>query len=196
MIKKDMNTAFFGLFVFGTLLSAVSQGSDVGSYQVNLFNGIRGVVNLGDSPSQLKERFKREPTSVIKVPAGGDLAGLKVDQCLEYKDIGANVYFRNGKIVLIEIQDPFKGEIQGKKLKLFSFGPAPEGSKSWEEALIRHFGTPGTRASSGRFGAESFFYNWGDIAFTKNGPNQVALYREPEIAVWRQKNFGRNVKFF
>jgi hypothetical protein len=159
--------------------------------QVNLFSGIHGVVKLGESESRIS---KREHWSLSKSPPDPSLQKLGFRQVYEWEEIGVRAYIRHGRVALIEVQEPFRGGIQGKKVQLFSFA-APEG-KGWDEILTSELGAPSVRASGGRFGSESLFYSWGDLSFNRMGPNQIALYRDSDLSNYRQNNFGRELKLF
>jgi len=92
--------------------------------------------------------------------------------------------------VLLEFQEPFRGKILGKTLPLFTLQP---NDKKWDEQVFRALGEPIARTSGGRLGSEGFFYSWGDISFNKTGINELALYRDPSIARFRIKFFGRQL---
>lgn len=165
-------------------------------FDVNLYSGIQDLAKIDDSEPKLLERAKAWSYEVSETPRdiAEDRNRLVFPKVFHFKDVGMRVYLRQGRVALIELQEPFRGVIQGKKLQVFSFA-APEGT-SWEDALVREFGSPTVRASGGRFGAESFFYSWGDVSFNRMGPNQLAIYRDKDISNFRQKSFGRDVKFF
>lgn len=183
------------VFSFAGLMSCTQkQGAPV-TLEVNLYSGVQGVAKIGDSESQLLDRGKRWNPEVID--GGRQVSGERAtnwSKVYAFKDLGMKVYFVAGRVALIELQEPFRGKIQGKKMQIFSFAP-PEGS-SWEDTIVKEFGTPQVKASGGRFGAEAFFYAWGDISFNRMGPNELAIYRDREISPIRQKSFGRDVKFF
>jgi len=165
------------------------------SLEVNLYSGVPEFAKLGDSEGQLLERskiLKPEITEIPRQPNSEDR--LSFTKILSYKPVGVRVYMRHNRVALIELQEPFRGNISGKKLQVFSFAP-PSGD-SWEAALIKEFGNPAVRASGGRFGSEAFFYSWGDVSFNRMGPNEIAIYRDSDISNVRQKSFGRDVKFF
>lgn len=165
------------------------------SMEVNLYSGVQDFAKIGDSEGSIVERAKKWNAEIVDLgkPAVGE-ERLAFTKYYHFKDLGMKLYYRNTRVALIELQEPFRGNIQGKRLKVFSFAP-PSGS-TWEELLVKEFGAPVVKASGGRFGAEAFFYSWGDISFNRMGPNELALYRDPEISNYRQKNFGRDVKFF
>ena len=66
----------------------------------------------------------------------------------------------------------------------------------WEEYLVRELGDPVLRASGGTFGSEALFYAWGDISYNHSGPNEIAIYKDPDIITYRQSNFGRDMRLF
>ena len=164
---------------------------------VNLYSGVPEFAKLGDSEGQLIERSKKIKPEITDIPRQVSATGedrLSFNKIFFYKPVGMRVYMRHGRVALIELQEPFRGSIQGKKLQVFSFA-APSG-ESWEDALVKEFGNPVVRASGGRFGSEAFFYSWGDVSFNRMGPNELAIYRDNDLSNLRQKSFGRDVKFF
>jgi hypothetical protein len=158
--------------------------------EINLYSGIRGVANLGDSWSQVQQVCKWRTVS-LELPSGSDENRIQFSEAHSIPDLGTRLYFRDGRIALIEIQEPFKGSIQGKTLKLFDFKPPPD--KSWDDVLQLQFGPPLARASGGRFGSEANFYSWGDISYNRMGTNELAIYRDATISNFRQKHFGRDI---
>ncbi|MCB0405167.1 MAG: hypothetical protein KDD51_10300 [Bdellovibrionales bacterium] len=159
---------------------------------INLYSGIADVAYLGEHESQVlgrKWRFKE-----VAVPSDALATALGVEKIVEMPEIGVKVYFRRQLVTLIEIQDPFPGYLLGRNDPLFSFSLARQ--DSWREDLIRQLGKPVQEATGGRLGSHALFYRWGDIAFNRMGPNQVALYRLPDVIPYREKNFGRVIKFF
>lgn len=161
-----------------------------------LYSGIRNVITLGDTENQVTKRLKLTPTREETQTSATDetLKNLDITHSLYFTEIGTKVYFRAERVVLLEIQEPFRGQIQGKSLKLFAFKP-PEGT-SWDELLVRQLGPPNARASGGSFGSEGLFYSWGDISFNRMGPNQIALYHDPAIGKYRLTHFGRSLRLF
>lgn len=162
-------------------------------HDLSLYSGIRSLVSLGDTEAQMRQRSELAPE---RTPASAEpgLEKAGISHIFTFKDRGTRVYFKGGRAVWIAMQEPFRGTIQGKKLKIFTF--AAPGEKTWEEILVRELGEPSARAAGGRLGSEALFYPWGDISYNKMGPNEVALYRDQEIARMRLRNFGRDVKFF
>ncbi len=163
---------------------------------IHLFSGIRDFVRLGDNENDVK-RQARFPYVVEEVPPDPPTATLRaveVSHLYYFKDIGTKIYFRSGRVVLVEVQEPFKGVILGKPLKLFQF--EQRNDKPWSDFLEREFGSAIARGAGGRFGAESLYYPWGDISFNKNGPNEIAIYTDPAISQYRQRNFGREIRLF
>lgn len=159
--------------------------------EVNLYNGIEKVARLGDNEAQVKQRAVE---SFDKEAAPDYLKKLGFDNVAVFPNLGVKVYFQLGRAALIEMQPPFKGHIQGKSLTIFNLTP-PAG-KNWETDLIKEFGTPYMRASGGRFSSEALFYPWGDVSYNRSGPNEIAIYRLPEIGRWRATDFGREVQLF
>ncbi len=174
-------------------LSSARAPADLQEHDLSLYTGIRSVASLGDSEAQMLQRSHSPST---KTTGTGDpgLDKLRLSHAYHFKELGTSVYFRGGHVVMIVAQEPFRGAIQGKNLKLFSF-TLPSG-KTWAELLTRELGEPSARASGGKFGAEALFYSWGDISFNRMGPNQIALYRDSDLSHHRLKNFGRDIKFF
>ncbi len=183
------------LIVTFCIIGCFNKGEPPPLMELNLYSGVHKVARLGDSEGAVLEKVKVWDPQVFDIARQSTEEQINFNKALLIKKLGMRLYFRKSRLVLIELQEPFRGNIQGKRLGLFSFS-LPAGSSSWESSLIKEFGTPNARASGGRFGAESFFYSWGDISFNRMGPNEVGIYREKDIANFRQKNFGRDVKFF
>ena len=162
-------------------------------HDVSLYSGLRDIVTLGDSETQVLQRARGAPER-MQISNDPGLLKLRFSHLFNFRENGTRVYFRHGRVALIAAQEPFRGKVQGKRLTLFKFGPPPE--NTWEEVLTRELGEPLARASGGRFGSEAFFYPWGDISYNRMGPNEIALYRDPDVSRYRLKNFGREVKFF
>jgi len=161
--------------------------------ELSLFTGVPGVARLGDSVKQTSDNADFAFTE-SSVEPDSDLGKLGFTSLFHFKDIGTRVYFRRDGVALITAQEPFKGVIKGKKVRLFSFS-VPVIS-DWDALLVRELGPPDTRSSGGRFGSEALYYSWGDISFNRMGPNEIALYRTPEIGKYRLKNFGRELQLF
>lgn len=159
---------------------------------INLYSGIADVAYLGEHESQVMRRKWR--FNEVAVSSDSSAKNLGVERIVEMPEIGVKVYFKRQLVTLIEIQDPFPGYILGRNDPLFSFSLARQ--DSWREDLIRQLGKPVQEATGGRLGSHALFYRWGDIAFNRMGPNQVALYRIPDVIPYREKNFGRVIKFF
>jgi hypothetical protein len=160
--------------------------------ELSLYSGVIGVVTLGDSVETVQSHLPEKPA--LRSVAGTELGKIEFNGMFDLTDQGMRIYFRRGRVALIEFQEPFKGTVRGKDLTLFPFS-APSTS-NWEEFLIRKFGVPQQRVSGGRLGSKSLFYSWGDISYNGMGPNEIALYREPDVINYRQQNFGRVLKFF
>lgn len=180
--------ALIGLATLAT--SCFDADKPKANLEINLYSGLRGLANLGDSWSQVSQLCHWK-TEQLALPSGADENRIKFNEAYAIPDIGARLYLRDGRIALIEIQEPFHGNIQGKTLKLFDFRPPP--GKDWEDALTMQFGPPIARASGGRLGSEALFYPWGDISFNRMGTNELAIYRDPTISSFRQKHFGRDL---
>jgi len=163
-------------------------------YEVNLYSGIPDIVRLGENEPQFIARSKTLKRTKHERRETAAAEKVSYSHMYSLDDVGIRVYFRNNRVALVELQDPFRGSIHGRKIKLFSLAP-PEGT-SWEELLIREFGMPQARASGGKLGSEALFYFWGDISYNRMGPNELALYRDHDIYQYRLNNFGRNVTFF
>jgi hypothetical protein len=197
MPKLPLIRAFSWLIIAPLLVHCTKNQGNT-TYDLNLYSGIRQLVALGDAEAQVKSKVKfdferqdyKEDTRSIAMT----LSRLNITHSYKYSDLGTTVYFRDKRVVLIELQPPFKGEIQGKKMTLFDF--KVPGDKTWEDILVRKLGGPVARASGGKFGSEALFYSWGDVSYNRMGLNQVALYRDPGISRYRQKNFGRDLKLF
>ncbi len=161
---------------------------------INLYSGVPQIALLGDTASIVRTRLPPDPKKkdLKDVP---ELAALGFSEMYDNSaETGMRIYIRRGRVALIEIQEPFHGNVRGKKLNLFSLSKPDAGT--WSEMLIQQFGTPQQQASGGRLNSQAFFYPWGDISFNGQGPNEIALYRDPQLLSYRQHNFGRVVKFF
>ncbi|MBY0370817.1 hypothetical protein K2X33_09040 [bacterium] len=161
--------------------------------ELSLYTGIRQLANIGDSEEKVLEhrefRLQRQ-----EIPADANGSRGPFSHLLFFKDIGTRVYIRNGRVALVEVQDPFQGVVQGKKIAVFKL--APSSPLPWDQALIIELGWPNSRSSGGAFGSEAMYYSWGDISFNGNGPNEIAIYRDPEIVKFRQQRFGRKITLF
>lgn len=160
---------------------------------ISLNSGIRGYVVIGDREDSVISRCPWEAKKTV-IPKSSMLASLRFTTLIFYPQIGTRIYFRNGKVGLIEIQDPFQGEIQGKKLRVFRMSAAAPGK--WADVLIQEFGIPQAQVAGGVMNSEGLFYKWGDMSFNASGPNEIAIYRDPQLLKFRQKNFGRKLELF
>lgn len=196
MTRRALAALFLGVGLTLGSAACIKKAEEPPELAINLFSGIRNFVSLGDTEADVK-RFTQYPfvqEGLATEGTSASLAEVKVTHLFFYKDIGTKIYFREGRVVLMEIQEPFKGVIMGKTIKLFQFESRTD--KSWGEVLEREFGTSTARGSGGRFGAEAIYYPWGDISYNKMGPNEIALYTDPAIAQYRQRNFGREIRLF
>jgi hypothetical protein len=169
-------------------------GRDTNPIMVSRYSGIVGVVQIGDTEKAVLARLKWE-NKRTELPKDHQLAKIRFTHMLSFPDGGIRAYFRNERVALLEIQDPFQGEIQGTRLSVFK--PSSAQPEKWDEVLQQELGRmPRARAGNGSFGSEALFYDWGDIAFGKSGPQEMAIYRDPEIAKYRQTNFGRKIEMW
>jgi hypothetical protein len=165
----------------------------VANMELSLYSGIRQLVNINETEEKVLERAPYKPERVdLSAEPGVDR--IKFTHLLFFKEVGVRAYFRNGRVALIEVQDPFNGRVQGHKLNIFSLSNADP--HHWDQLLMAELGTPNARMGGGTFGSEALYYSWGDIAFNAKGPNELAIYRDPSIAIYRQTNFGRKIKIF
>lgn len=175
--------------------SCTQRGPSSVGLELSLHTGIRQLVNIGDSEEKVMERsrsqWKPERVDLTQDPG---VERVKFSHMLFFKEIGTRAYFRNGRVALIEVQDPFLGVVQGKKLEVFKL--AKSAAAPWDQVLIGELGEPTMRAGGGNFGSEALYYGWGDVSFNANGPNEIAIYRDPEIVKFRQTNFGRKINLF
>jgi hypothetical protein len=184
-----------GLMAVGS--ACTRKAAEAPEMTIHLYSGIRNFVRLGDNESDVKRAsanmsYVREDIALD--PPTATLRAVDVTYLFYYKAIGTKVYFRNGQVVLLEMQEPFRGVILGKTMKFFQFELRQD--KTWAEILEREFGGPIARGAGGRFGAEALYYPWGDISFNKMGPNEIALYTDPAISQYRQRSFGREIRLF
>jgi hypothetical protein len=162
--------------------------------ELSLYSGIRQLVNINDPEEKILKRsaWTPERTDLSQDPG---VDRVKFSHMLFFKEIGTRAYFRNGRVALIEIQDPFQGVVQGKKLSVFKLEKASP-TTTWDDILTNEFGPPNFRSGGGTFSSEDLFYSWGDISYNANGPNEIAIYRDPEIVKYRQNSFGRKINLF
>ncbi len=161
--------------------------------ELSLYSGIRQLVNINDTEERILQRSPWTPERVdLSQDPGVDR--VKFTHMLFFKEVGTRAYFRNGRVALIEIQDPFQGVIQGKKISVFKLEKVAPAT--WDQVLTAELGPPVSRTGGGTFGSEDFFYSWGDVSYNSNGPNEIAIYRDPEIMKYRQTSFGRKITIF
>ncbi len=175
-------------------VACTKSGPSSTGLELSLHTGIRQLVNIGDTEEKVMERSRQWKPERVDLSQDPGVERVKFSHMLFFKEIGTRAYFRNGRVALIEVQDPFVGVIQGKKLEVFKLAksaPAP-----WDQVLIGELGEPTMRAGGGNFGSEALYYGWGDVSFNANGPNEIAIYRDPEIVKYRQTNFGRKINIF
>lgn len=159
---------------------------------VNLHSGIGDVALLGESVQSVESRKWRKKEILIgQFP---EAERLNLDRGIEFPDIGVRVFFRHGTVALIEVQEPFHGYVAGRESP--AFGSKLLAGDSWRDTLIREYGRPSGEGLGGKFGARALFYRWGDVSFNGLGPNQLSLYRHEDIAEYRQRNFGRQIRLF
>lgn len=189
----SLSFLFFSV-VFCVFLCGISQAADPAPMmEISLFTGIPGVARIGESFTEVNQR-KVHPHERLDFKDDPEIVKLKITDALVFPTLGTKIYFRRTGAVLIVSQEPFKGSIKNKKIRLFSFSvPAVS---DWGELLLRELGQPQARASGGRFGSEGLFYSWGDLSYNRMGPNQLALYRDLEVGKYRLNNFGREVQMF
>lgn len=161
--------------------------------ELSLYTGIPGLASLGQTQKQV-EKIAKIPFERVSIEPDTPLGKLRFTEVFLFKSIGTKVYFKRDGAGLITAQEPFKGTIKGKKVKLFAFSVPPV--SDWETLLIKELGPPESRSSGGRFGSEALYYNWGDMSYNRMGPNEIALYRNPELSKYRLTNFGREVELF
>jgi hypothetical protein len=161
--------------------------------ELSLYTGIPGVARLGESYQQITQSAAH-PFEKIDMSDEAELSKVGFVDGIHFKKIGTRVFFKRAGAGMIVVQEPFKGTVKSKGLSLFSFSVPPV--SDWESLLIKELGQPEARAAGGRFASEGLFYNWGDISYNRMGPNEIALYRDPELTKFRMNNFGREIKLF
>lgn len=167
--------------------------SSIPKLQLSLHSGLEQLVRLNDTEEQMLARGSIRGKRSDIAPSS-ELGQLKFSHSFEFKEVGIRAYFRTGRVSLIEVQDPFSGAIVGRRLVVFPFARLED--RTWEETLIREFGTPLEKSSGGRLSSDLLLYSWGDIAFNGLGPNQFGVYRDEDVAAYRKRNFGRVIKFW
>ncbi len=184
---------FFSAIVLALAFFTQISFADDGLMEVSIFTGVPGLARIGQSARDVEQNashpFQRQP-----VDKTTELGKMGFSEVFIFKDIGSKVYFRRDGVGLITMQEPFKGRIKGKNIKLFSFAVPPVAN--WETLLIKELGEPEGRSSGGRLGSEGLFYSWGDLSYNRMGPNELALYRNADLAKYRLKNFGREIELF
>ena len=159
---------------------------------LSLYGGISRVARMGDPEFQVLSNplwhAKKENVSDT------DLRQLQILEKTTLPTIGVTIYFRRRQVVLIEIHEPFAGTVEGFTIKAFG-QPTPAGM-GWEQALIKRFGFPSVRAAGGKFGSQALYYSWGDVVYDKVGPIEYAIYQAPDVANYRQNNFGKHIQLF
>lgn len=188
-MKALFHRKILGLAALACLLSMPLFG-ETPSYEVSLFTGISGLLKLGDSSTKVTTAVS-SPFEKLKLVQTKEVTQLQLSDVLFFKELGLKVYFRKNGAVLITLQEPFKGNVRTKNIALFPFGPCPTGD--WESFLTKELGIPDFKLTGGRFNSVSLFYSWGDMSFNNNGPNELALYRDPQVRKYREKNFGREL---
>ncbi len=184
---------FFHFAACFLVLGCTAKLAPTETLELSLYSGIRQIVNINDTEEKVLERTSFKPERV-DLSADPGVGRVKFSHLLFFKELGTRAYFRNGRVALIELQDPFLGTVQGKKLKVFKLEKADPAT--WEQVLTAELGVPNSRSGGGTFGSEAFFYGWGDVSFNATGPNEIGIYRDPEIAKFREVSFGRKLSFF
>ncbi|NDC23821.1 MAG: hypothetical protein EB078_03160 [Proteobacteria bacterium] len=189
MARNPLRIPLIFFIAMGFWWGGVSR-ADASSFDVSLFTGISSLLKLGDSYTKVTQglHYSFKPLKLVESP---EMARLKIEQAIFYPELGLRVYFRRNGAILITLQEPFKGTIRTKNISLFPFGPCPTGD--WESFLIKELGNPEFKMTGGKFNSQGLFYSWGDISFNKMGPNELALYRDPLVTKYREKNFGREL---
>lgn len=180
-------------FVYLTCAFLASAAFSIELIEVSLYTGVPGLAKLGESYTTVTTNTKHKYVKFPIEPTS-ELGKLGYTQEFEFKQLGARVYFKRDGVGMITLQEPFKGQIKGKKIKLFSISPPP--GYNWETQLEKEFGEPEARASGGKLGSNGMFYNWGDVSYNRMGPNQLSLYRNKELQEYRLKNFGRDLVLY
>jgi hypothetical protein len=189
-----VRAASLAILAYGTLVSCTHKAPPPSiPLRLSFYAGISKVARMGDPESLVLKNtlFKAVPEPV---DAASDLGKLGFTKIISFDEIGVRVFIRHSQVAMIEVHDHFPGVIEGKGNKPFGAPTPPE--KGWEEALVQLYGFPQTRATGGRLGSAALFYSWGDISFNRVGPNEIALYQAPDIAAFRQKDFGQGLSLF
>lgn len=169
------------------------QTSSIPNLQLSLHSGIEQLVRLNDTEEQMQARGNIRGDRE-EISTSSELGQLKFTHLVHFKEAGIKAYFRAGRVALIEVQDPFSGSIVGRRLPVFPFSRLED--KTWEDTLIREFGSPLEKSTGGRLSSDLLLYSWGDVAYNGLGPNQFAIYKDEDVASYRKRNFGRVLKFW
>lgn len=175
-------------------VTATAESKKTTSMLISRYSGVVGIAQIGDSEAAILSRVKWQ-SKKSPLPKNHALTKIRFSHMVAFPESGIRAYFRNDKVALLEIQDPFLGEIQGTRLRVFLLTNTKQ--EKWEDVLQAELGRqPRARYGNGKLNSEAFFYDWGDIAFNASGPNEIAVYRDPEIAKYRQTNFGRKLEMW
>lgn len=177
-----------GIILFGSFCACTRQ-PPIPEMEVLLNSGIRQIVSIGDLEQDVLRRMPWNHSS--EKFEGQAKEGGEFSHALDYTDVGAKIYFNKKRVAMIEIREPFRGKVQGRQMELFVFNPLA--GQTWDEVLMRKLGAPIARASGGRFGSESLYYDWGDVLFNRRRPYQLSIYQDSEIRRARQRIFSREI---
>jgi hypothetical protein len=187
---------FICLLVWTAILGttpAFSEGS--GPLMLSRYSGIVGLIQLGDTEQAILSRVKWT-NKRADLPKSHGLAKMRFSHMMLFPEGGVRAYFRNDKVALIEVQNPFSGEVQGTRLSVFKLTSTQKAEK-WDDVIQNELGRqPRGRIGNGAFNSEAFLYPWGDVSFNASGLNEMAIYRDPEIAKYRQTHFGPKVEMW
>jgi len=161
--------------------------------QVDLYSGVSEIALIGETQTEFDQHRRlildRGPAS-----SPGGLESVGVSQVFDYSNVGTRVFMKAGRVAMISMRRPFRGEIENKKMTLFETNRPRD--KTWKEVLIEKLGNPIHEITAGIIGTSGLFYAWGDVAYNAMGPNEIALYRDYEIAKYRKDHLGEDVQIF
>jgi hypothetical protein len=107
------------------------------------YSGIVGLIQLGDTEQAILSRVKWT-NKRAELPKSHGLAKMRFSHMMYFPDGGVRAYFRNDKVALIEVQNPFSGEVQGTRLSVFKLTSTQQ-SEKWDEVIQNEFGPPTAR---------------------------------------------------
>lgn len=194
--KRILLAALFFISLWGltpTSLKAVAQQPE-NRFEVGLYTGIPGIVQLGDSYRTITENTQI-PFSPIDITEEPQLLKAGIVYGISFEPIGTKIYFKRSGSCLISLTPPFAGSVKTTQIQIFNM--AKPANLKWEEFLFKELGQPNFQGGGGLFEGDVYYYPWGDIEVSRIGLRQLTLYRDNAIAEYRKNNSSASrIKFF